>query len=50
MTGAIRANGLRNSFGGQTTTVQIMSALVHAHGGEVRVAGHDLGRPEGMSR
>jgi ABC-2 type transport system ATP-binding protein len=29
---------------GKTTTVQIMSTLVHADGGEVRVAGHDLAR------
>jgi ABC-2 type transport system ATP-binding protein len=27
---------------GKTTTVQIMSTLVHADGGEVRVAGHDV--------
>src|SRR5437764_286840 len=29
---------------GKTTTVQIMSTLVHADGGEVRVAGHDVAR------
>jgi len=29
---------------GKTTTVQIMSTLVHADGGEVRVAGHDVTR------
>jgi ABC-2 type transport system ATP-binding protein len=29
---------------GKTTTVQIMSTLVHAEGGEVRVAGHDVTR------
>lgn len=29
---------------GKTITVQIMSTLVHADGGEVRVAGHDLAR------
>ncbi len=29
---------------GKTTTVQIMSTLVHADGGEVRVAGHDMAR------
>jgi ABC-2 type transport system ATP-binding protein len=29
---------------GKTTTVQIMSTLVHADGGEVRIAGHDLSR------
>jgi ABC-type multidrug transport system ATPase subunit len=27
---------------GKTTTVQIMSTLVHADGGEVRVAAHDV--------
>jgi ABC-2 type transport system ATP-binding protein len=29
---------------GKTTTVQIMATLVHADGGEVRVAGHDVAR------
>ncbi len=29
---------------GQTTTAQIMSTLVHADGGELRVAGHDVAR------
>jgi ABC-2 type transport system ATP-binding protein len=29
---------------GKTTTVQIMSTVVHADGGEVRVAGHDVAR------
>src|SRR6516225_8192951 len=29
---------------GKTTTVQIMSTLVHADGGQVRVAGHDVAR------
>jgi ABC-2 type transport system ATP-binding protein len=29
---------------GKTTTVQIMSTLIHADGGEVRVAGHDVTR------
>jgi ABC-2 type transport system ATP-binding protein len=29
---------------GKTTTVQIMSTLIHADGGEVRVAGHDVAR------
>jgi ABC-type multidrug transport system ATPase subunit len=29
---------------GKTTTVQIMSTLVHADGGEMRVAGHDVAR------
>jgi ABC-2 type transport system ATP-binding protein len=29
---------------GKTTTVQIMSTLVHADGGQVRVAGHDMAR------
>jgi ABC-2 type transport system ATP-binding protein len=29
---------------GKTTTVQIMSTLVHADGGEARVAGHDVAR------
>jgi ABC-2 type transport system ATP-binding protein len=29
---------------GKTTTVQIMSTLVHADGGQVRVAGHDVVR------
>ena len=29
---------------GKTTAVQIMSTLVHADGGEVRVAGHDVAR------
>jgi ABC-2 type transport system ATP-binding protein len=29
---------------GKTTTVQIMSTLVHADGGEVRVAGRDVAR------
>ena len=29
---------------GKTTTVQIMSTLVHADGGEVRIAGHDVAR------
>src|SRR4051812_35349929 len=29
---------------GKTTTVQILSTLIHADGGEVRIAGHDLGR------
>ncbi len=29
---------------GKTTIVQIMSTLVHADGGEVRVAGHDVAR------
>jgi ABC-2 type transport system ATP-binding protein len=29
---------------GKTTTVQIMSTLVHADGGEVRVAGHDVAK------
>jgi ABC-2 type transport system ATP-binding protein len=29
---------------GKTTVVQIMSTLVHADGGEVRVAGHDVAR------
>jgi ABC-2 type transport system ATP-binding protein len=29
---------------GKTTTVQIMSTLVHADGGDVRVAGHDVAR------
>src|SRR5215471_14109615 len=29
---------------GKTTTVQILSTLISADGGEVRVAGHDLGR------
>ena len=29
---------------GKTTTVQIMATLIHADGGEVRVAGHDVAR------
>ena len=29
---------------GKTTIVQIMSTLVHADGGQVRVAGHDVAR------
>jgi ABC-2 type transport system ATP-binding protein len=29
---------------GKTTTAQIISTLVHADGGEVRVAGHDVAR------
>src|SRR6202034_4141353 len=29
---------------GKTTTVQIMSTLIHADGGQVRVAGHDVVR------
>src|SRR6516165_8161030 len=29
---------------GKTTTVHIMSTLVHADGGEVRIAGHDVAR------
>src|SRR6476619_3782303 len=29
---------------GKTTTVQILSTLIHADGGEARVAGHDLSK------
>jgi len=35
---------------GKTTTVQIMSTLVHADGGEVRVAGHDVARDPAAAR
>src|SRR5215472_4703724 len=35
---------------GKTTTVQIMSTLVHADGGQVRVAGHDVASDPGAVR
>ena len=35
---------------GKTTTVQILSTLIHADGGEVRVAGHDVARESGAVR
>src|ERR1700744_1300391 len=35
---------------GKTTTVQIMSTLVHADGGEVRVAGQDVARDRAAVR
>ncbi|HEX9035175.1 MAG TPA: ATP-binding cassette domain-containing protein [Streptosporangiaceae bacterium] len=35
---------------GKTTVVQIMSTLVHADAGEVRVAGHDVARDPGAVR
>src|SRR5947209_19433954 len=35
---------------GKTTAVQILSTLIHADAGEVRVAGHDLARRPGAVR
>jgi ABC-2 type transport system ATP-binding protein len=35
---------------GKTTAVQILSTLIHADAGEVRVAGHDLAREPGAVR
>ena len=35
---------------GKTTTVQILSTLIHADGGEARVAGHDIDREPGAVR
>jgi hypothetical protein len=42
--GAGTTFSLLGSNGAGKTTVQIMSTLVHADGGEVRVAGHDVAR------